>query len=389
MMKIALSSLALAFCVIGFSQSNEAVVFKGGDEGYKNYRIPAMISLPDGDILAFCEGRVDGLLDFGNTDIVMKRSSDHGKTWSPLQVVADNENLKAGSPAPVVDLTDPYFPNGIIFLFYNTNNKSEEEIRNGNGLAQAWYKISLDNGNTWSPEINITLQVHRPKQPKIDPGLNFREDWRVYANTPGHAMQFEHGKYKGRIFVVARHSAGEPKDDYEDYLAHGYYTDDHGKTFHLSENIKFPGAGEAMATEISEDRLMVNICNLGGRVRQRIVVFSKTGGQSWDASSFDKNLPDPICQASILTINVKKDKSEIAFCNPADTKRRDNLMLRVSEDEGKTWNKNYVIYNTNAEANIDPAAYSDLANIHKKNAIGILYEKDNYSKIVFTTHTLK
>ena len=125
-----------------------------------------------------------------------------------------------------------------------------------------------------------------------------------------------------------------------------------------------------------------------GAVHQRVVAFSKNGGVSWEASSFDKNLPDPMCQGSITTIDVKKDKSLIAFCNPADTKRRDNLMLRISEDEGKTWKKSFVIYNTNSETNIDPAGYSDIVSIHKKSAIGILYEKDNYSKIVFTTHSI-
>ena len=389
MMKSLLSILAVAFAFVAFSQSHEAIVFKSGDEGYKNYRIPAVVSLPDGDILAFSEGRVDNGGDFGNIDIVMKRSSDHGKTWSAVQVVADNENLKAGNPAPVIDLSDPNFPSGIIFLFYNTSNKSDEEIRKGNGLTQVFYKISFDNGYTWSPEVNITLQVHKPKQPAIDPGLNFREDWRVYANTPGHAMQFEHGKFKGRIFVPAHHSAGQPKEDFEDYFAHGYYTDDRGKTFHLSENVKFPGSGEAMATELPDDRLMMNICNLRGTVHQRVVAFSKNGGVTWEASSFDKNLPDPMCQGSILTIDARKDKSLIAFCNPADTKRRDNLMLRISEDEGKSWKKSYVIYNTNSETSVDPAGYSDIVTIHKKNAIGILYEKDNYSKIVFTTHSLK
>jgi sialidase-1 len=388
MMRIALSSLAITFSLIAYSQANETVVFKAGEEGYKSYRTPAIVNLPDGDLLAFSEGRVDNGDNFGNIDIVMKRSSDHGKTWSALQVVADNENLKAGNPAPVVDLTDPNFANGIIFLFYNTSNKPDEEIRKGKGLTQVLYKISFDNGTTWSPEVNITLKVHKPKQPSIDPSLNFREDWRVYANTPGHAMQFEHGKYKGRIFVAAHHSAGPPKDDFDDYFAHGFYTDDHGKTFHLSENVKLPGSGESMATELPDDRLMINICNLRGAVHQRVVAFSKNGGVTWEASSFDKHLPDPMCQGSIMTIDVKKDKSVIAFCNPADTKRRDNLTLRISDDEGKTWKKNFEIYNTKTETSVDPAGYSDLVTINKKSTVGILYEKDNYSKIVFTSHSI-
>jgi sialidase-1 len=93
-------------------------VFKSGTEGYKSFRIPAIIRIPGGNLLAFCEGRVDGSADFGNIDIVMKRSSDNGKTWGALQVVAEMDSLQAGNPAPVVNLTDPAYPDGRIFLFY-------------------------------------------------------------------------------------------------------------------------------------------------------------------------------------------------------------------------------------------------------------------------------
>ncbi|MBL0200456.1 MAG: hypothetical protein IPP81_09965 [Chitinophagaceae bacterium] len=56
--------------------------------------------------------------------------------------------------------------------------------------------------------MNITLQTHRPKLPQINPAYNFTDDWRSYANTPGHAMQIETGKYKGRIYIAANHSEG-------------------------------------------------------------------------------------------------------------------------------------------------------------------------------------
>ncbi|MBI1770699.1 MAG: exo-alpha-sialidase [Bacteroidetes bacterium] len=388
MLKIFLTFSIVGCALILFSQNSETTVFKAGEGGYKSYRIPAIINLPDGDLLAFCEGRANNTGDFGDVDIVMKRSSDKGKSWSALQVVADNENLQAGNPAPVVDLTDPDLPYGIIFVFYNTGNSSEAEVRKGKGLREVWYKMSLDNGFTWSPGVNITLQVHRPKQPLTNPDYNFKEDWRSYANTPGHAMQFVNGKFRGRIFVAANHSTGAPKEKFEDYFAHGYYTDDRGKTFHLSENIKLPGSNESMATELLNNRLMMNIRNQRGDTRERIVAISKNGGMTWDSVFFDHHLPDPGCQGSILTVVSKKRKDIIAFCNLADTKRRDNLTLRISEDEGKTWKKSYVIYNSKTESNNDPAGYSDLVVLHK-NVIGILYEKDNYNKIIFTTLTLK
>lgn len=358
-------------------------MFVSGTEGYKIYRIPAIIGLPNGNIVAFCEGRVNGGGDFGDINIVMERSSNGGKTWSPLQTIVDAGSLQAGNPAPVVDLADPAYPGGRIFLFYNTGNDQEGEVRKGNGLREVWYRTSIDNGNTWSGAVNITAQVHRPKQPQINAAYNFAEDWRSYANTPGHAIQFQNGKYKGRIFVAANHSAGDPQNHFTDYAAHGFYTDDHGKTFHLGATVNVPGSNESMATELSHDKLMMNSRNQKGDVRARIVSISSDGGATWDTSYFDQTLIDPVNQGSILTIGKKHGKNIIAFCNAADTKRRDNLILRISYDDGKTWSKSILIDKSEEGNKGDFTAYSDLVKLNKKK-IGVLYERNGYKEIVFT-----
>ena len=173
-----------------WGQSSDIPVYTSGTDGHKSYRIPAIIRSPGGELLAFAEGRVNGSDDFGNIEIVLKRSLDLGKTWGPMTVIANNGKLQAGNPAPVVDLLDPRYPKGRIFLFYNTGNKSESEVRNGNGIREIWYKTSTDNGNSWSEPVNITLQVHKPNQPGINQAYHFAEDWRSYANTPGHALQY-------------------------------------------------------------------------------------------------------------------------------------------------------------------------------------------------------
>ena len=220
---------------------------------------------------------------------------------------------------------DDAYPNGRIFLFYNTGNNNEGQVRKGNGLRQVWYKTSIDNGQIWSEGINITLQVHRPKQPQINPTYNFEEDWRSFANTPGHALQFQNEKYKGRIFVSANHSQGNPKKNFTDYVANGYYTDDHGKIFRISDDVGIAGSNESMAAELSHNKLMMNSRNQRGDIRAKIVSISSNGGATWDTSYFDKTLIDPVNEGSILTIGHKKGKNIIAFCNAANIKRRDTL----------------------------------------------------------------
>jgi sialidase-1 len=381
MRKIFFLFVLIAVAVNANSQSNTVPVFISGTEGHKSYRIPAIVSLPNGDILAFAEGRVNNAGDFGDINIVLKRSNNKGKIWSALQTIVDSETLQAGNPAPVVDVTDPLYPKGRLFLFYNTGNNHEGEVRKGKGLREVWYKTSTDGGTTWSEAVNITTQVHRPKQPSVNAAYNFQEDWRSYANTPGHAMQFQTGKYKGRIFVAANHSAGEPKNKSEDYDAHGFYTDDHGKTFQLGAGLHLHGSNESIAAEISNGKLMFNSRNQKGDIRARIVAISSNGGQTWDTTYFDKNLPDPVCQGSILNIGKKKGKNILAFCNAADEKRRDNLTLRISFDEGKNWKKSFVL---GKDENVkDNTAYSDIVKISGKQ-VGVLYEKNNYSQIVFT-----
>lgn len=364
-----------------YSQNKTVPVFTSGTEGHKSYRIPAIINLPGGEILAFAEGRVNNAGDFGDINIVLKRSSDKGQTWSSLQTIVDAETLQAGNPAPVVDLTDPLYPQGRIFLFYNTGNNHEGEVRKGKGLREVWYKTSVDGGITWSEAFNLTTQVHRPKQPAINSTYNFSEDWRSYANTPGHAMQFQNGKYKGRIFIASNHSAGEPQKQAMDYDAHGFYTDDHGKTFQLAASLNIPGSNESTAAELSNGKLMMNSRNQKGDIRARIVAISSDGGATWDTSYFDKNLPDPVCEASILTIGKKKGKNILAFCNAADEKKRDNLTLRISFNDGLTWKKSFVL--DKAENVKDNTAYSDIVKISGKE-VGVLYEKNNYAQIIFT-----
>jgi sialidase-1 len=373
--------LFILFFFSSFVKAQETVVFKSGTEGHKSYRIPAIVALPNGELLAFAEGRVNNSADFGDINIVMKRSSDKGKTWGKLIMLVDQTILQAGNPAPVIDLQDPDYPNGVVYLFYNTGNNHENEIRKGNGVREVWFIRSFDLARTWSAPVNITSMVHKPLQSGLNAAYNFKEDWRSYANTPGHAMQFQKGKYKGRIVIPANHSAGPPQPQFRDYRAHAFYSDDHGKTFQLSPSIDIEGSNESIATELANDRMLMSIRNQRGDIRNRILAYSSSGGENWDITYFDKDLIDPVCQGSLLTIGYKKGKAIIASSNAADERTRNNLTIKISNDEGKSWLKSIVV-DKNETAKNDWTAYSDLVLINKK-TIGILYERNNYAEIVF------
>lgn len=362
--------------------SDRVVVFESGKEGYASFRIPAILKTSGGVLLAFCEGRRNGAADFGQIDIVLKRSSNGGKTWSPLQVVVKG-NPQAGNPAPVLDRTDPAFPGGRVLLFYNTGDNHEGEVRKHKGLREVFYTGSAADGNNWSEPVNITAQVHRPLFPERNPAYRFSEDWRSYANTPGHALQFSSGPYKGRIFVAANHSAGPPLAHFEDYHAHGFFTDDHCRSFRLSETIAFAGSNEATAAFLGGTALLLNMRNQKGQPRQRLSARSTDGGAHWDTVYAEPALPDPVCEGSLLELGLRKGRMQLAFSNAADTMQRNQLTVRISHDGGLHWTKQYLIEACAGPSGKDCTAYSDLVKLHKKR-LGILYERDDYRQIVFT-----
>ena len=360
-------------------------VFVSGKEGYASFRIPSIIQLPNKKIIAFAEGRVNGAGDFGHVNIVMKTSVDGGKSWSALEKIVSFGILQAGNAAPVVDLLDPQYPQGKIFLFYNTGNVNEGQLRQGKGIREVWYISSVDNGESWTAPVNITSQVHFPNG-EIDGRIyKNNQDWRTYANTPGHATQCLEGKYKGRIFIAANHSVGAPKSNFKDYFSHGYFTDDHGKSFNLSNSLDLEGSNEATAAFISNDRLILNARNQQGNIKKRITAYSNNGGEYFEKAIYENQLPDPICEGAILNVGKRKGQTILAFVNASDTLYRNNLCINISKDEGKRWSKKIVIESTSEISKMknDFTAYADIVKVGKRK-IGVLYEKENYQQIVFS-----
>jgi sialidase-1 len=370
--------LLMLFCppaTICLAQTDLKFVFKNGESGYSCYRIPAIISVPNGDLLAFAEARKKECDDFGDIDLVMKKSSNGGKDWSHLQVVVDNGLLKAGNPAPVIDLLDPRFPKGRIFLLYNTANTSEGNAKKGIGVREIWYITSTDNGKTWSGPTNITTSVHKPLLPSYNLAYNFPEDWRTNALTPGHALQLKRGKNKGRIFVAANHSIVDmEKKNATINKAHCFFSDDHGSTWRLGANVEILGGNESTAAELTKGGVLQNIRYQNREVKSRVLAFSKSGGEYWDTVFVSKQLPDPICEGSLINVEYKK-RHFLFFSNAASQTNRERMTITVSLDDGRTWPSSFLV-------DAGPSAYSDMVHIRSKKIV-LLYEKGSEGGIVY------
>ncbi len=342
-------------------------LFAAGQDGYRSYRIPSLIVTKKGSLLAFCEGRKNNAADSGDIDLLVKRSSDDGRTWSPQKVIWDDGPNTCGNPCAVVDQKT-----GTIWLLatHNPGTASEKQITAKKVPAErsVWLLQSKDDGQTWSTPSNITGTVKDPS-------------WGWYATGPGIGIQVEYGRYKGRLVVPCDHSCNDPTALEETPVrgSHVIHSDDHGKTWRLGGVVR-PDMNECQVVELADRKgtLFLSMRNYLNQNR-RAHSISQDGGQTWRQATPDAQIQDPVCQASILRYNWprKKQPGRILFSNPAST-RRQNMTVRLSEDDGKSWTKSRVLHP-------GACAYSCLAQLTDR-TIGCLYEcgvTNAYERIAF------
>lgn len=336
-----------------------SVPFRAGQEGYASFRIPAVVATRTGDLLAFCEGRVGSRDDFGNIDVVLKRSTDGGRTWGPLQVAARNGDALAGNPAPVV------LDTGRVLLVHvrNAALATEDAIRRGTVSAadgrRVWVRHSDDEGRTWSAPEEITRDTKRP-------------EWRWYATTPGHAIQLT----TGRIVVPANHSlppAGTDNGTEGRYNGgHCLLSDDAGTTWRIGyvddDTDGYINANETTAAELPDGRVYFNTRNDSPSPGTRADAHSADGGRTL-VKSFrpQAGLTAPVCEAAVLQL---RDPDLLLYSGPADPGFRALMTIRASTDGGTTWRPAYTVDGL-------PAAYSDLVRIDT-DTVGLLYETGDF-----------
>lgn len=361
------ATLACALSSGGRAEVVRTDVFVSGRDGYHTYRIPSILRSPGGDLLAFCEGRRDGGGDTGNIDLLVKRSSDGGRTWGPATVIWDDGDNTCGNPCPVVDATTGEI---LLLACHNPGPAHEAEITAGTstGTRTVWLLKSGDDGRTWSAPCEITDEVKKP-------------DWGWYATGPGISIQLQHGPHAGRIVVPCNHSYHEGGHLLRE--AHVIYSDDHGATWQLGGTVG-PDTNESQVAEVPDGRgtLLINMRSYAGH-HCRAQSTSEDGGLTWTPPADVPALVEPVCQGSILTWNrATPSEPLMLFSNPANATKRLDLTARASTDGGRTWSLAVLLQP-------GPGAYSCLVAIDDT-AAGCLYEcgpKKPYAKIVFARFT--
>ena len=339
--------------MIGSALPDECTVFAAGKDGYHTYRIPAVILTASGTVLAFCEGRRNGRSDHGDIDLLLKRSSDCGATWSHQQIVyAEPGEITIGNPCPVVDQHTR-----TVWLLFCRNNRDVLATR------------STDDGRSWSEPRDITAQIKPP-------------EWTWYATGPVNGIQLRRGAHAGRLLVPCDHVIGERDACNTTGRSHVIYSDDHGESWQLGGSSD-PSTDECTAAELSGGRLLLNMRSYRG-MQRRAVAFSEDGGRSWSPPVDDSALIEPVCQGSLLALPPEQEggTTRLLFANPASVKR-ENMTIRLSSDEGRGWPVSRGLY-------AGPSAYSCLTEL-PGGKIGCLYERgrtDPYEELVLVRFDL-
>jgi sialidase-1 len=327
------------------------------DDQITSYRIPGIVTTDKGTLISVYDIRFDTSRDLpGNIDVGMNRSTDGGKTWSPMKTIMDmgapHENNGVGDPAI---LFDPVTKTIWVTALWSKGNNSI--AGSGPGLTpeetgQFVVVSSKDDGLTWTAPYSITPQVKNP-------------EWRLFFPGPGNGIAMADGKI---VFAAQYWDAHK--------MPHStlIYSDDHGKTWKSGVGAK-SNTTESQLVETTPGTLMLNMRDNRGKFRS--VATTTDMGKSWKTHATSYNtLEDPVCMASIIKAKVMVKgqlKDVLFFSNPNISKSpRKDITIKASLDLGETWQPANELLIDEREC----FGYSALTKIDD-NTIGILYEGIN------------
>lgn len=352
MAALAIATLTSGFAAVAQQTHTEtwgdgverSLVYRPGDFDSKFYRIPAIVTAKDGSLVTVADKRIEHNGDLpAKIDVVSRRSTDGGKTWSPYVTVAAHDKVGGcGDAALVVDQKS----GDILAIFSHGNGLWQNEP------AHISVSRSTDNGLTWGPMLDINPQILT-----TDPNGKQPIKCTSAFATSGRATQLEDGRI---LFPLVVREEGNPK-----FKVYAIYTDDAGRNWKVSKNPATTDGDESKIVELPDGTLIMSIRNRFGSLRK--FSYSKDRGETWSDPVPVEGLPDPRCNGDIIRYTTTDGKNVLLQSLPGDPKGRNNVAIYASYDNGQTWPVKKTIVTT-------PSAYSSMT-ILPDGSIGILTEE--------------
>lgn len=330
---------------------NVCDLFESRTHGYHTYRIPCIVTTPEDTVLVTCEARPGKGGDYDFNDVLIRRSTDGGRTFEPFAKLIDHADYGAGPVSNVVMIAD-HQANRVVMVFCHD-------------YATVFTMQSDDDGLTWSKPREITAVMDQFKD---------EYPWRVCATGPGHGIQLRNGRFIVPVWL-SDSSLGEFGPAHRGHrpnLVATIFSEDGGKTWERGRiaaryggtsqtGMELGNCNEAQAVELAGGHVMLNI-RCASSADRRLTAVSPDGAHDWSTPRFDGALLEPVCHASL----IRHPSGKLIFTNPDNLENklipaggllkhdRKRLTAKLSVDDGASWPVSRVI-------EPGPSAYSDLA----------------------------
>ena len=329
----------------------EQCLYRPGDYGSTNWRIPAICCLNDGTLLAVCDKRKYNESDLPeDIDIVMRRSTDNGRTWSEPLTIAEGTGRKQGfGDAALVECEN----GDVVCVFVGGNglfaSSQADPIR-------SYVCRSSDKGLSWSEPEDITFQLWGDQATRP-----MCRNYRASFFGSGNGLRLTRGEHAGRIMFAAA-MVRKNSNVADNFVV---YSDDNGMTWKVSQRA-YEGGDEAKLMELVDGRVLISVRQMGARGYN----YSSNGGLAWGTQGRWECMKSNACNGDMLRLAAtdRGDSCNILLHSIPNSMERRDVSIFVSYDEGLTWQDPVLLFD-------GPSVYSSMT-LLKNGSVGVLLEEN-------------